>query len=84
MKIINKEEAISRLNDSPSDLVVVEKIDCERKKHSYPEKKSREEGREMISNALEIEYKDNGTFGMYVLHGQEEHIIDTLLFAQNA
>lgn len=84
MKRINKEEAFAMLNESPSDLVVVEKIDCERKEHSYPEKKSKEEGKEMISNALEIEYKDNGTFGMYVLHGQEEHIIDTLLFAQNA
>lgn len=83
MKKINKEEAISRLNDSPSDLVVAEKIDCESKKHSNPEKKSREEGKEMISNALEIEYKDNGTFGMYVLYGKEKSVVNTILFAQN-
>ena len=82
MRKINKEEAFAMLNESPSDLVVVEKIDCEKKKHLIPEKKSREEGKEMISDALEIEYKDNDFFGMYILHN-EGKVIDTILFAQN-
>ena len=33
MRKINKEEAFAMLNGSPSNLVVVEKIDCEKKKH---------------------------------------------------
>lgn len=82
MRKINKEEAFAMLNGSPSNLVVVGKIDCEKKKHLIPEKKSREEGKEMISNALEIEYKDNDFFGMYILHN-EGKVIDTILFAQN-
>ncbi len=82
MRKINKEEAFAMLNGSPSNLVVVEKIDCEKKKHLIPEKKSREEGKEMISNALEIEYKDNDFFGMYILHN-EGKVIDIILFAQN-
>ena len=82
MRKINKEEAFAMLNGSPSNLVIVEKIDCEKKKHLIPEKKSREEGKEMISNALEIEYKDNDFFGMYILHN-EGKVIDTILFAQN-
>lgn len=82
MKRINKEEAFAMLNESPSDLVIVEKIDCDRKKHSDPEKRSREEVKEMISDALEIEYKDNDFFGMYILHN-EGKVIDTILFTQN-
>ena len=82
MKRINKEEAFAMLNESPSDLVIVEKIDCDRKKHSDSEKRSREEVKEMISDALEIEYKDNDFFGMYILHN-EGKVIDTILFAQN-
>lgn len=82
MKRINKEEAFAMLNESPSDLVMVEKIDCDRKKHSDPEKRSREEVKEMISDALEIEYKDNDFFGMYILHN-EGKVIDTILFTQN-
>lgn len=82
MKRINKEEAFAMLNESPSDLVIVEKIDCDRKKHSDPEKRSREEVKEMISDALEIEYKDNDFFGMYILHN-EGKVIDTILFMQN-
>ena len=82
MKRINKEEAFAMVNESPSDLVIVEKIDCDRKKHSDPEKRSREEVKEMISDALEIEYKDNDFFGMYILHN-EGKVIDTILFTQN-
>lgn len=82
MKRINKEEAFAMLNESPSDLVIVEKIDCGRKKHSDTEKRSREEVKEMISDALEIEYKDNDFFGMYILHN-EGKVIDTILFTQN-
>lgn len=82
MRKINKEEAFAMLNGSPSNLVVVEKIDCDRKKHSDSEKRSREEVKEMISDALEIEYKDNDFFGMYILHN-EGKVIDTILFAQN-